>query len=104
MKDNNIGQSRKHSAVESCCNIFSGMLVAFVISQLAHELQPLIREYIWSKFEWELSVGSNIIMTVILTFISVIRSYLWRRTFNNFQTSKHNSANENVYVEVGRNL
>lgn len=75
-------QSRRHSLLESCMNVFSGMLIAFLISQAAHEFEQQIQTYIWSGFEWKITAGSNIIMTVILTVISISRGYAWRRHFN----------------------
>lgn len=75
-------QSRRHSFIESCTNVASGMLIAFVISQLAHVFQHDIQKYVWAGFTWDISPGSNIIMTTILTIVSVIRGYMWRRHFN----------------------
>lgn len=82
------GQSRKHSIIESISNVASGMIIAFGISQLAHYYQEQIQLYIWSGFIWNLSAGSNAIMTTILTVISVIRGYFWRRAFNNITIQK----------------
>ena len=81
-------QSRRHSFIESCANVASGMLIAFIISQLAHMFQHQIQHYIWSEFVWNISAGSNIVMTVILTVVSVIRGYAWRRHFNGKMTRK----------------
>lgn len=75
-------QSRKYSLIESCLNVLSGMLIAFIISQLAQEFEKQIQEYIWTGFTWEVSIGSNAIMTVILTIVSICRGYAWRRHFN----------------------
>ncbi len=75
-------QTRRQSIIESCLNVFSGMAIAFVISQLAHIFEPQIKKYIWAGFEWHISAGSNLIMTSILTVISVVRGYTWRRHFN----------------------
>jgi len=76
-------QSNRHSIIESIVNVASGMAIAFIISQLAYYLEPQIQKYLWSGFEWKISAGSNLIMTVIFTVISVIRGYAWRRHFNN---------------------
>lgn len=76
-------QSRRHSLLESIANVSSGMIIAFVISQLAHVFEQEIQQYIWSGFEWHISAGSNLIMTVILTIVSILRGYAWRRHFNN---------------------
>lgn len=75
-------QTKRHSMLESCSNVVSGMAIAFIISQLAHWFEPQIQMYIWKGFEWKISAGSNLIMTTILTVISVIRGYAWRRHFN----------------------
>lgn len=75
-------QTKRQSFIESCMNIFSGMIISFSISQLAHVSAPYIQKYIYSGFIWNLSATSNIIMTVLLTVISIIRSYAWRRYFN----------------------
>ena len=68
--------------LECCLNVASGMLIAFVISQLADVFEQEIRMYLWSGFVWNISAGSNIIMTILLTVISVLRGYAWRRYFN----------------------
>ena len=75
-------QSKRHSIIESCSNVFSGMVIAFTISQLAHWFEPQIQKYIWSGFEWHISISSNILMTLILTVVSILRGYAWRRYFN----------------------
>ncbi len=75
-------QTKRHSLLESCMNVISGMAIAFTLSQVAHEFQAGIRDYIWSGFEWNISAGTNIVMTIILTIVSVVRGYMWRRYFN----------------------
>lgn len=80
-----MNQSKRHSLLEACLNVFSGMVIAFIISQLAHCYEAEIQRYIWSGFVWNLSVGSNIIVTVVLTIVSIIRGYIWRRIFNRVQ-------------------
>ncbi len=80
-------QTRRQSIIESSLNVFSGMVIAFAISQIAHIFEPQIQQYIWKGFEWHISAGSNIIMTVILTVISVVRGYAWRRHFNRVNES-----------------
>lgn len=84
-------QSKRHSIIESCTNVASGMIIAFAISQLAHWFEPQIQKYIWKGFEWHISAGSNMIMTVILTVISVVRGYAWRR---HFDAKAHHSIEE----------
>ena len=75
-------QTKKQSLLEASLNTFSGMLLSFSISQLAHVLEPWVQHNIWKEFIWNLSVSSNVVMTIILTFVSIVRSYLWRRYFN----------------------
>lgn len=75
-------QSKKHSIIEATVNVLSGMIIAFIISQLFHEYQAEVQKYIWSGFEWNITAGSNVVMTVVLTIVSVIRGYIWRRYFN----------------------
>lgn len=81
-----MSQSKRQSIIEATVNVFSGMIIAFAVSQLAHVYQNEIRQYIWSGFEWQLSVASNLFMTTVLTVISVIRGYIWRRIFNRIKT------------------
>ena len=75
-------QTKKCSFIEVTLNICSGMIIAFCISQLAHIFEHEIQQYIYKGFEWNISASSNMIMTVVLTFVSVLRSYAWRRYFN----------------------
>lgn len=77
-----LGQSRKHAALEQIVNVGSGMLLAFLISQGAAYFEPWIQEHIWSGFVWNVGVGSNAAMTIVLTFVSMGRGYGWRRAFN----------------------
>ncbi len=68
--------------MESMTNVMSGMLIAFMISQMAHWFEPQIKQYVWSGFEWKISAGSNLIMTSVFTIVSIVRGYAWRRHFN----------------------
>ena len=76
-------QTKRQSVIEASINVFTGMVIGFTISQLAHWFEPQIQKYIWEGFEWHISAASNVIMTAILTVLSVIRGYVWRRYFNN---------------------
>lgn len=82
------GQSYRHSILESWTNILTGMLIAFTLSQLAHAYEHEIQRYIWEGFTWKLSVGSNVVMTSIITVFSFIRNYCVRRFFNSL-TSRY---------------
>lgn len=86
-------QSRKHSFIESCLNVASGMVIAFVISQLAHVFEAEIQKYIWTGFTWNVSAGSNAVMTVILTVVSISRGYAWRRHFNKKVLEEYRETN-----------
>lgn len=81
-------QSRRHSIIESLTNVFAGLIISFTVTQLFHIYERDIQLYIWSGFEWKLSVGSNAIVTIILTFISILRGYWIRRWFNSRLTKQ----------------
>lgn len=66
-----IMQTKKHSLMEASLNILSGSCIAFTITQLGTLLGF-----------WMISPGSNLALTSILTIVSIVRSYFWRRTFN----------------------
>lgn len=87
-------QTKRQSLIETILNVFSGMVIGFSISQLAHVLAPYIQQYIWSGFVWKLSAGSNAVMTVVLTAVSVMRSYCWRRYFNHKHAKMHATEQE----------
>ena len=60
------------SAVESACNIGSGMFLAWLVTLY---MLPLL-------LNTEVSGGEALEVTVVYTAISLGRSYLWRRYFN----------------------
>ena len=63
-------QSKAHSVVESVTNVIVGYLVAFV-SQLV----------IFPMFRIEIPITDNLAIALWFTVISLIRSYLLRRSF-----------------------
>jgi len=65
-------QSKKHSIYESISNL----IVGFIISMLSLYL-------IFPILNIESSTQQNFIITVYFTVISLIRSYVIRRFFNN---------------------
>ena len=69
----NTGQSRKHSIIEALTNIGVGMVLAFVS-------QIIIIDWIYGI---PVSLGLNLQMTVWFTLVSLVRSYILRRMFNN---------------------
>jgi hypothetical protein len=66
------GQTWKGSVMESFVHTFSGMLLAWLITQFV--LVPL--------FDISLSTHDNTIITLVLTGVSLIRGYVVRRGFN----------------------
>lgn len=67
-------QSRKHSLFEALLNTGSG----FITSLLTQ----------WLVFPWfnlHPSLQENLSLTAIFTIVSIARSYVWRRIFNNLQ-------------------
>lgn len=72
-------QTRRSSLVEALCNIFTGLVVAFVATQFFAFIVPGMT----------ITIGTNIALTTVLTVISILRSYLWRRFFN-YLTHKRN--------------
>jgi len=66
-----VGQSRRHSALESVLNILIGIGVAYLTQILVF---PLFGIYI--------STASHLGITLIFTFVSFFRSYFVRRLFN----------------------
>ena len=87
-----MSQSKRHSLLEAFANVFSGMFIGFSISQLATVYQHEIQIYIWSGFTWQLTATSNVLMTTVLTFVSLVRGYIWRRVFNYLQSRSYGSA------------
>lgn len=77
-------QTKKGSIVEAGANILSGMIIAFVLTQLLVYLSPHI-----SWLDVNISISSNGMLTIILTVVSVVRTYTWRRYFNNKNLVKH---------------
>ena len=71
-------QNKKQSAVESMVNIGSGMVIAWLIMQFV--LAPILGIII--------TPGENVIVTIVLTVVSVCRSYIWRRFFNKLHRIK----------------
>lgn len=66
-----MGQTKRHSLIESGTNITIGYILAVCIQILVYPL-----------FDLEVTLGENIIIAAIFTVASVIRSYVLRRAFN----------------------
>lgn len=69
-----VGQSRKMSLVESITNVVVGLLVSVLFLEL---VLPL-----WGV---QLAVSSNVVISLLFTVVSLIRSYLLRRLFESFR-------------------
>jgi small-conductance mechanosensitive channel len=67
------GQTKKHSLLESFINIVVGIGISFT-AQLV----------VFPWFGIYASLADNIMITLIFTGISLIRSYILRRIFNNW--------------------
>lgn len=76
-------QSKKHSAIEAIANVVIGYAVA-VLSQMV----------IFPFFGIHTSSSQNLQIAGWFTGVSVIRSYLLRRTFNEISTFYHRSKNK----------
>lgn len=64
-----MNQSKLESMIEVSCNYISGFIIAYLTYDLIVIPNPWLKE---SPF-W---------VTTLFTFVSIIRTYLWRRFFN----------------------
>lgn len=67
-----MSQSKKQSLIEAVTNTAVGFVISFLSITL---ILPLMG--------FESSAGQNLTLTVYFTFISIGRSYILRRIFNN---------------------
>lgn len=65
------GQSRKLSFLEACLSVGTGYLVALVTQLII---------YPW--FDIDITFHAQLSIAAIFIFVSIIRTYLWRRAFN----------------------
>lgn len=65
-------QTKLESFLEQCCNVGSGMIIAYAMMELV--LAPVLHIGI--------TPGQNVWVTLVLTVVSVVRGYIWRRIFN----------------------
>lgn len=65
-------QSRKQTAYEVIINVGSGLLLTAATMQFV--LGPALG--------LPIEVHTNIIITIVLTSVSFVRNYMWRRIFN----------------------
>lgn len=64
-------QTRKQSAIEAMMNILIGYTINFIANLT---LFPL--------FGWDISIQQNLLLGVLYTLISFVRSYMLRRFYN----------------------
>ena len=73
----NVGQTRRRSLLESLVNILVGYSINFTANLL-----------IFPIFGWHISTRENLVLGVIYTGISLVRSYGIRRFFNHKECKK----------------
>lgn len=66
------GQTKTQSVIEATVNISSGMIIAYCIMQ--YILAPWL--------DIGISSSQNVVVTIVLTVVSMARSYIWRRYFD----------------------
>lgn len=71
-------QTRRHSAYEAVTNI----VIGYTINMFANFL-------IFPHFGWSITLQQNLILGAIYTAISLTRSYLLRRAFNEITRRQH---------------
>ena len=79
-------QSKTHSLMESLATTGAGMVNAVVITQLITDL----------------SLGTNIMLTCILTCTSIVLKYGFRRMFDGITNRKENKMNVVINTQCGK--
>ena len=64
-------QNKKQSLIESITGTFIGLLTSF-----------LIQLFIYPFLKIPVSIGQNLIITLVFFIVSILRGYLVRRLFN----------------------
>ena len=64
-------QSKKQSLIESLTSVFVGWLIGVILNML---VLPL--------FDYDVSLTDGVLISIIFTAVSVVRSYVVRRFFN----------------------
>jgi len=72
-----MSQSKKQSAIESLTNIIVGLITSF-----------LIQLVIYPVLNIPVSLGQNVIITIVFFIVSFLRGYLLRRYFNKKHKTK----------------
>jgi len=76
------GQSKGQRRIETCVNVGTGMVLAYIVAQLLTYFEPTIQTYIYTKFVFQVEPVSNIFTTCVFTFFSIARGLMWRNFFN----------------------
>jgi len=71
-------QTKKGSIFEICCNVFSGLVTAYLT--WCYIMIPISVEYGWDMNK--LLFYQICITNICFTIVSIIRGYFWRRLFN----------------------
>ena len=64
-------QTKKQSLIETLTSVFVGWLIGVILNML---VLPL--------FDYDVSLTDGVLISIIFTAVSVIRSYIIRRWFN----------------------
>lgn len=74
-------QSRRMSLLEAVANVVIGYALA-IVTQIA----------VFPLFGWRPSLGDNLLLGAVFTGVSLLRSYLLRRVFDNWSAGRQSAA------------
>ncbi|MBV6486694.1 MAG: hypothetical protein GHHEDOFH_00629 [Pseudorhodoplanes sp.] len=74
-------QSRRMSLLEAAANVAVGYVLA-IVTQIT----------VFPLFGWRPSLGDNLLLGAIFTGVSLMRSYLLRRVFDNWSADRRSVA------------
>lgn len=67
-------QKRRHSLLEACLNTATGFCISYLLGL-----------FVFPLFGFKVTLSQNFWIVLIYTVVSIVRSYIWRRTFNWWQ-------------------
>ena len=70
-KKTNTMQTKKHSLIESVTNTLIGLLISFTIQIFLYKMLGI-----------PVTIGQNVLITLVFTGVSILRNYIIRRLFN----------------------
>ena len=73
-------QTKKLSLIESATNTVVGLITSFVIQLI-----------IYPSLNIKVSIGQNVIITLVFFIVSILRGYLVRRVFTNLNKNISNA-------------